>query len=164
MRHVPIPPGLCGAALAAGLALCPAPPVAAHSLLITLWPSRDPGEVLRCALHMEGGRMRMVQARGQGAGEPMMAWAPDAAEEAVMMAALAAFVSGDLPSIPPTDPGQPPPPYLTVSWITRLDGEVAAGRMVAPGLALPPMLESLVTQVIPGSLCDPQKVSGRSGG
>lgn len=98
--------------------------------------------------------MRVVQGRGPGTDERVVSWAPNAAEEAAMMAALAALVSGELPALPPTDPGQPPPPYLSVTWITRLDGQILSGRMVAPGLRLPPPLAETVARLMPGSLCD----------
>ena len=140
-------------AVAVWALLAPAP-VLAHSLSLTLWPSDDPETVLRCAVHLDAGRMRVVQAQGPGVGERVVVWAPTAAEEAVMMAALAAFVSGDLAGVAPTDPAQPAPPFVTVNWITRLDGQVRAGRSVAPGLDLPPVLAAVVARLMPGSLCD----------
>ena len=136
------------------LALLAPAPALAHSLSLTLWPSSDPEAVLRCAVHLDAGRMRVVQGRGPGAGERVVVWAPTADEQAVMMAALAAFVAGDLPSVLPTDPAQPAPPFVTVNWITRLDGDVLAGRMVVPGLDLPPVLKEVVDRLMPGSLCD----------
>ena len=126
----------------------------AHSLSLTLWPSDDPEAVIRCAVHLDAGRMRVVQARGPGVGERVVVWAPTAAEEAVMMAALAAFVSGDIAGVAPTDPAQPAPPFVTVTWITRLDGQVLAGRSVTAGLDLAPVLEAVVSRLMPGSLCD----------
>lgn len=140
--------------LAVALVLMVPAPALAHSLSVTLWPSADPDSTLRCAVHLDAGRMRVVQARGPGVGERVAIWAPNAAEEAAMMAALAGFVTGSLPSIDPRDPGQPPPPYVSVTWITRLDGQVLAGRMVQPGLDLPPLLAEAVDRLMPGSLCD----------
>ena len=136
------------------LALLAPAPALAHSLSLTLWPSSDPEAVLRCAVHLDAGRMRVVQGRGPGAGERVVVWAPTAEEQTVMMAALAAFVAGDLPVVAPTEPAQPAPPFVTVNWITRLDGDVLAGRMVAPGLDLPPVLKAVVVRLMPGSLCD----------
>ncbi|QYZ70401.1 hypothetical protein [Neotabrizicola shimadae] len=136
------------------VALVAPAPALAHSLSLTLWPSSDPEAVLRCAVHLDAGRMRVVQGRGPGAGERVVIWTPTAVEQAVMMSALAAFVAGDLPSVLPTDPAQPAPPFVTVNWITRLDGGILAGRMVAPGLDLPPVLKAVVVRLMPGSLCD----------
>lgn len=141
-------------AVCAVLALLAPAPVLAHSLSLTLWPSDDPETVRRCAVHLDAGRMRVVQAQGPGVGERVAVWAPTSGEEAVLMAALAAFVAGDLPSVGPTDPAQPAPPFVTVNWITRLDGQVLAGRSVAPGLDLPPVLAAVVARLMPGSLCD----------
>lgn len=136
------------------LALTAPAPALAHSLSLTLWPSADPETVRRCAVHLDAGRMRVVQARGPGVGERVVVWAPTAAEEAVMMAALAAFVSGDIAGVAPTDPAQPAPPFVTVNWITRLDGQVLAGRSVTRGLDLAPVLQAVVKRLMPGSLCD----------
>ena len=65
-----------------------------------------------------------------------------------MLDSLLALPEGDIASVAPTGSREPPVPFLTVTWMTRLNGTLASGLHMQPGLALPGTLGR--TLALPG--------------
>lgn len=129
---------------------------AASSVTIESHPSHDPDEVVTCTLRLDPPAMRVVEVRGVGRPLPAPAtWIARPEDEARLLEALGALMSGDLAAADPA-PGAwtpPRPPYLTVVWTARTTGGLARGIYRQDGRDLPPVLARLVAQVMPGGLC-----------
>ena len=66
-----------------------------------------------------------------------MRWRASRAEVDALSQGLQALVGGELGSVNPYLSRQPPAPFLSVTWMTRLDDRLATGLYIQPGLALP---------------------------
>ena len=60
---------------------------------------------------------------------------------------LQAFVGGELGSVDTYVSRLPPAPFLTVTWLTRLDDRLATGLYIQSGLALPAPLSATLTSL-----------------
>lgn len=126
-------------ALAFGLAaLMAAAPVTANRLTFEVWPDASPDHVISCTFALSDGWISLVQVKGSGMPErEPMRWRATHADVKALSDSLQALVGGDLPSIDPTGSREPPAPFLTVTWMTRLNGTLASGLYMQPGLVLP---------------------------
>lgn len=133
--------GLCLAALAAAL------PVSANRLTFEVWPDASPDHVTSCTLALSDGWISLVQVRGAGMPGPQpMRWRASRAEVDAVTAGLQALVAGELGSVDPYVARQPAAPFLSVTWMTRLDNRLATGLYLQTGLALPgPLSDSLAS-------------------
>jgi hypothetical protein len=121
--------------LAANVAVAPAH---ANRLTFEVWPDGSPDHVISCSLALNDGWISLVQVTGPGMPGPSpMRWRASRDELEAVSDGLQALVGGALGSVDPYRSRQPPAPFLTVTWMTRLDNRLATGLYVQPGLALP---------------------------
>jgi hypothetical protein len=125
----------CVAVIAATLPAC------ANRLTIEVWPDPDPSSATFCSIALSEGWLTLVQVRGAGLppAQPLR-WRPSTVEEDAMTAALQAFLTGDLVSVDPYLSRLPPAPFVTLTWLTMLDGHMTTGLYIQSGLSLPPVL------------------------
>lgn len=134
-------------ALAGLLALClaafpAAPPALANRMTFEVWPDASPDHVTSCTFALSDGWISLVQVKGLGMPGPRpMRWRASRAEVDALSASLQAFVGGELGSVDPYAARQPPAPFLSVTWMTRLDDRLATGLYLQQGLALPGSLQ-----------------------
>mgnify|MGYP003563469250 FL=1 len=62
-----------------------------------------------------------------------------------MLTALRAFLAEDLSSVDPYVSRLPPAPFVTVTWMTTLDENMATGLYIQSGLPLPPPLANVAS-------------------
>lgn len=140
--------------IAALTATLPAGPAPAHMLTLEIHPADDPRQTVACALILDDGRMRLAETAGLVARPvPPMSWFPTDEEEAALLTALAAFLSGEIESIDPTGVRNPPAPYVAVHWSARMAEGLRTGYWHQPGLALPEALAPLAMTVLEGGPC-----------
>ena len=125
-------PALCLSALLA------ASPPWANRLTFEVWPDASPDHAVFCSVLLRDGWISLVRVTGAGLpnAHPMR-WRASRAESEALLDSLLALLSGRIASIDPTGSREPPAPFLTVTWMTRLDGRLASGLYMQPGLALP---------------------------
>lgn len=135
-----------------GLAICAAAiiaagPVDANRLTFEVWPDTSPDHAVFCSVALSDGWISLVQVEGVGMPRPdAMRWRASQAEVDALADGLQALVGGELGSVNPYLSRQPPAPFLTVTWMTRLDDRLATGLYIQPGLTLPvPLLETLAS-------------------
>lgn len=131
-------------------------PVAANTITFEIWPTTDPDTTVSCTIALSRGRFNMLEVQGLGmpAARPVH-WFANEAEIAVLVAALQALVSGDLASVRPIITSRlPAPPFVTATWMARLDTGLASGLYIQPGTGLPPALAGAIHSLMPGGLCD----------
>lgn len=143
------------------LAFCLLPGAALPDVLTyEIWPTADPSESLSCLIALTDGQIRVVEVRG--AGMPPrhpLRWPVRPAEEAAVLAALQALISGEVPGVDIYGARNPTPPYLTITWSSQVNGTWVSGLYIQPGLALPQVLAQVLTAVIPSSRCRSQTES-----
>lgn len=141
--------------LALGLAtMVAALPAFANRLTFEVWPDASPDHVVSCTFALSDGWISLVQVKGAGMPGPNpMLWRASRAEVEAVSQSLAAFVAGELASVDPYASRQPPAPFLSVTWMTRLDGQLATGLYVQPGLALPGSLSQTLASLGLGRTC-----------
>lgn len=143
------------AACAACLTLA-ALPATGHMITIALHPSDDPTDSVGCAVVLDGDFIRLAETAGLIARPmPPLRWIATPEEEAAVLRALSAFVTGDIPGIPPLGSRTPDPPYVTVNWTARMTDGLQSGYWHQPGLALPPALGDLRATILTGGPCGP---------
>ncbi len=134
--------------LALGLAaLTAALPGHANRLTFEVWPDASPDHAVFCTFALTDGWISLVQVKGAGMPGPQpMRWRASRAEVDALSDSLQAFVGGELGSVDPYRSRQPPAPFLTVTWMTRLDDRLKTGLYIQPGLALPgPLSQTLAS-------------------
>jgi hypothetical protein len=135
-------------ALVAGIAvLLTALPVCANRMTFEVWPDASPDHVMSCTFAISDGWISLVQVTGAGMPAPQpMRWRASSAEVEAVTSSLQALVAGELGSVDPYRSRQPPAPFLSVTWMTRLDDRFASGLYIQRGLALPkPLSQTLVS-------------------
>ncbi len=134
--------------LALGLAtLVMGLPADANRLTFEVWPDASPDHIVSCSFALTDGWISLVQVTGAGlpAARPMR-WHASRAEVEALSSGLQALVGGELGSVNPYVSRQPAAPFLSVTWMTRLDNRLATGLYIQSGLALPvPLSQTLVT-------------------
>lgn len=149
--------------LAIGIAaLLAAPPVSANRLTFEVWPDASPDHVMSCTFALSDGWISLVKVTGAGMPGPApMRWRASRAEVDAVSDSLQAFIGGDLGSVNPYQSRQPPAPFLSVTWMTRLDNRLATGLYIQPGTALPDPLEKALESL---GLEQPCGLSATGGG
>lgn len=132
---------ICAAATVAAL------PVSANRLTFAVWPDASPDHAIFCSVALTDGWISLVQVKGAGMpGADPMRWRASWGEVDALAGGLQALVGGALGSVDPYRSRQPPAPFLTVTWMTRLDDRLATGLYIQTGLALPgPLSEALAS-------------------
>jgi len=132
---------LCLAALTAAM------PAHANRLTFEVWPDASPDHAVSCTFALTDGWIMLVQVKGAGMpGPEPMRWRASHAEVEALSDSLQAFVGGELGSVDPYLSRQPPAPFLSVTWMTRLDDRLKTGLYIQPGLALPaPLSQTLAS-------------------
>lgn len=124
-------------------ALAPASALS-NRLTLEVWPDARPDHATFCTVGLSGGWITVVQVRGVGLAAPYpVRWRATSPEEQAMMTALHAFLAEDLVSVDPYVSRLPPAPFVTVTWMTTLDDNMATGLYIQNGLALPPPLANV---------------------
>jgi hypothetical protein len=133
---------------ALGLATCltalvAALPARANRLTFEVWPDASPDHAISCTFALSDGWISLVQVKGAGMPNPQpMRWRASQAEVEALSDSLQALIGGELHSTDPTGSREPPAPFLTVTWMTRLDGTLASGLYMQPGLLMPGTLSN----------------------
>jgi hypothetical protein len=132
--------------LAASLAVfLAAQPVYANRLTFEVWPDASPDHVMSCTFAVADGWISLVQVTGAGMpGPEPIRWRASSAEVEAVALGLQSLVAGELGSVDPYLSRQPPAPFLSVTWMTRLDDRFASGLYIQPGLDLPAPLSRTV--------------------
>ncbi|MDP3194473.1 hypothetical protein [Tabrizicola sp.] len=130
--------------LVAGItAFLTALPVCANRLTFDVRPDPLPDHAVACSVALTDGWISLVRIKGFGMPAPQpFRWRTTQTEEAALLAALEAFVYGDPRSVEAYHSRPPAPPFVSVTWMTSLDGELASGLYLQPGLHLPRVLAS----------------------
>jgi hypothetical protein len=125
-------PALCLAALIA------AAPALANRLTFEVWPDASPDHTVACTVAFEDGWISLVQIDGAGMPDPHpMRWRASPKETDAVFASLQALLAGSVASVDPYQSRQPPAPFLSVTWMTRVDASLASGLYIQRGLKLP---------------------------
>lgn len=122
-------------------------PACANRMTFEVWPDASPDHVMSCTFAISDGWISLVQVTGAGMpGPEPMRWRASSAEVEAVSSGLQALVGGDLGSVDPYRSRQPPAPFLSVTWMTRLDDRFASGLYIQRGLALPgPLSQTLAS-------------------
>ena len=122
-------------------------PASANRLTFEVWPDASPDHVISCSVTLADGWISLVQVRGAGMpGREPFRWRASMAEVEAVSSSLQAFVGGKLGSVDPYLARQPPAPFLSVTWMTRLDDRLTTGLYIQPGLTLPyPLSDALAS-------------------
>ncbi len=128
-------------------AVIAASPVCANRLTIEVWPDASPDHTVACTVAFEDGWISLVQITGAGMpGPQLMRWRASQAETDAVFDSLQALVVGTVASVDPYQSRQPPAPFLSVTWMTRVDASLASGLYIQPGLSLPgPLSQTLAS-------------------
>jgi len=132
---------LCLAAMIAG------PPAHANRLTFEVWPDASPDHAVSCTFALTEGWISLVQVKGAGMpGSEPMGWRASQPEVEALTTSLQALVGGELGSVNPYLSRQPPVPFLSVTWMTRLNDRQTTGLYIQPGLTLPyPLSDALAS-------------------
>jgi hypothetical protein len=132
---------VCLAALLAAL------PASANRLTFEVWPDASPDHVVSCSVAFKDGWISLVHVTGAGMPNPQpMRWRASRAETDAVFDSLQALVVGTLGSVDPYASRQPPAPFLSVTWMTRVDAALTTGLFIQPGLDLPgPLSQTLAS-------------------
>jgi hypothetical protein len=124
-----------------------ATPLHANRLTFEVWPDASPDHTIACSVAYQDGWISLVQITGLGLPRPEpMRWRASRAETDAVFDSLQALVVGDPGSVNPYLSRQPPAPFLTVTWMTRVDADLTTGLYIQPGLILPgPLSETLAS-------------------
>ena len=122
-------------------------PASANRLTFEVWPDASPVHVMSCSVMLTDGWISLVQVKGAGMPRPEpFRWRASMAEIDAMSDSLQAFVGGALGSVNPYLSRQPPAPFLSVTWMTRLNDRQTTGLYIQPGLTLPyPLSDALAS-------------------
>lgn len=113
-------------------------PVHANRLTLEVWPDASPDHAVSCTFALSEGWISLLRVTGAGLpGSRPMRWRASPDEVDALSGSLQAFVVGSLGSVDPYRSRPPPAPYLSVTWMTRVDDRLATGLYIQPGLALP---------------------------
>lgn len=146
---------------AAIAALLTALPVHANRLTLEVWPDASPDHTVSCTFALSDGWISLVRVTGAGMPGPQpMRWRASPAEVEALSVSLQAFVGGALGSVEPYGSRPPPAPFLSVTWMTRLDDRLATGLYLQPGLALPGPLSATLASL---DLARPCGLSAKGG-
>ena len=127
---------------------------AADVLTFEIRPSADRSKSLSCRMELRDGLIIAVEVKGVGMPpRHAMRWPVRRGEAAALGDALAALIAGDLPSVEIHSSHGPPPPFISVTWSTRVSGAPMSGQYFQSGLELPPPLARAIDAVMPGSAC-----------
>lgn len=144
------------------VAILAALPAAANRLTFEVWPDASPDHVISCTFALSDGWISLVKVKGAGMpGPEPMRWRASRAEVDAVSDSLQAFVGGELGSVNPYLSRQPPAPFLSVTWMTRLDDRLATGFYIQPGMALPDQLSETLVSLGLGRPCG---LSAKGGG
>lgn len=149
--------------LAAGIAVAlTALPAHANRLTFEVWPDASPDHVMSCTVAVSDGWISLVQVTGVGMPAPQpMRWRASEIEVEAVSSSLAALVAGDIGSVDPYQSRQPPAPFLSVTWMTRLNDRLASGLYIQPGLDLPAPLSRTLASLGVDRTCG---ISAKGGG
>lgn len=149
--------------LVAGIAaILSALPGYANRLTLEVWPDASPDHSVSCTFALSDGWISLVQVKGAGMPGPQpMRWRASRAEVEALSDSLQAFVGGSLGSVEPYGSRPPPAPFLSVTWMTRLDDRLTTGLYIQPGLALPGPLSDTLASL---GLARPCGLSARTDG
>jgi hypothetical protein len=143
-------------------ALVAAPPVAANRLTFEVWPDPSPDHAISCSVALDDGWISLVQVTGAGMPGPHpMRWRASQAEVDAVIDSLQALVDGSLGSVDPYASRQPAAPFLSVTWMTKVDASLASGLYIQSGLSLPGTLSKTLASL---GVDRPCGISARSGG
>jgi hypothetical protein len=128
--------------LVAGIAAAlTALPACANRLTFEVRPDPSPDHAVFCSFALEDDWISLIQVRGPGLPtQQPIRWRATRQEDAAILSALQAFVAGDTTSVDAYSSRPPPAPFVTVTWMTSLDGSLATGVFIQPGLRLPEVL------------------------
>ena len=116
-------------------------PVFANRMTFEVWPDRSPDHAVFCSVSLTDGWISLVQVKGAGMPGPQpMRWRASRAEVDALSESLQAFVGGELGSVDVYASRQPPAPFFTVTWMTRLDDTLTTGLYIQQSLNLPDTL------------------------
>ncbi|MFM7445819.1 MAG: hypothetical protein ACKO2N_18255 [Tabrizicola sp.] len=137
-------------------------PACANRLTFEVWPDASPDHVVSCTFAVADGWISLVQVTGLGMPAPQpMRWRATRTEVDAVSTGLQALVAGDIGSVDPYRSRQPPAPFLSVTWMTRLDDQLASGLYIQPGLNLPAPLSRTLASL---GLDRPCGLSAKGGG
>ena len=127
----------------------------ADSVAFQIWPDRNAENVVTCRIELRAGQIVALEFTGSGAPPGLvMRWPVRKAEEAAVLHTLQALISGDLPTEDPYTSRVPLPPYVMVTWSTKVNDSLLTGLYIQQGLDLPPVLAGLIETVLPGGPCE----------
>lgn len=135
-------------------ALAPAP-VLANTLTFDFRPSDDPRTTVQCTVQLQQDYLVAVEIEGMGAPpQAPLRWPATEAETLVLLHALGDFLTQDLVSVDDPNLARPPdPPYASIRWFARTGDGLQSGLYLQAGLALPPALHRVVTELLLGGPC-----------
>lgn len=141
--------GVCWQGLVAGIsAALTALPACANRLTFEVRPDASPDHAIACSVALTGGWISLVKVQGLGLPAPQpIRWRASPVEDAAILAALEAFVTGKSASVDPYLSRPPPAPFVSVTWMTSLDGNLASGLYQQDGLRLPGVLQASLTSL-----------------
>jgi hypothetical protein len=129
-------------------AIAAASSVFANRMTFEVWPDTSPDHAVFCSVALSDGWISLVQVTGAGMPGPQpMRWRASSAEVEALSDSLQAFVGGELGSVDPYASRQPPAPFLTVTWMTRLDDRLTTGLYIQRSLILPEPLQETLTSL-----------------
>lgn len=118
-------------------------PACANRLTFEVRPDMQPDHVVACSVSLKDGWISLVQVQGYGMPAPQPTrWRMTRAEEAAIITAIQAFVTGDAISVDAYRSRSPEPPFVSVTWMTSLNGDFISGLYVQRGLHLPDVLSA----------------------
>jgi hypothetical protein len=130
-------------------------PARGDSIAFQIWPSRNSQDLVTCRIELRGGQIVAIEYRGSGAPPALiMRWPVRRAEEIAILHVLQALISGDLPGVDPYSSRVPLPPYVMVTWSSRVNDRLVTGMYLQKGLDLPPILAGLIDTILPGGPCE----------
>ena len=126
----------------------------ADSVAFQIWPNRSADDMVACRIELRAGQIVAIETQGSGAPPGLiMRWPVRKDEEAAVLHALQALISGDLPGVDPYKTRMPPPPFVMVTWSSMVNDRLLTGLYLQTGLVLPPILAGLIDTVLPGGAC-----------
>lgn len=129
-------------------AVLAAPPSFANRMTFEVWPDPSPDHAVFCSVSLTDGWISLVQVKGAGMPGPQpMRWRASRAEVDALSDSLQAFVGGELGSVDTYASRQPPAPFLTVTWMTRLDDTLTTGLYIQQSLNLPDTLSDTMASL-----------------
>lgn len=117
-----------------------------NRLTFEVWPDDSPDHAVACTVSLEDGWISLVQIKGLGMPNPRpIRWRASLTDTDAVFDSLQALVGGSVVSVDPYHSRQPPAPFLSVTWMTRVDASLISGLYIQPGLTLPsPLSQTLV--------------------